>query len=113
MILVPFFLGWVGYYFYYKQTGTYVFMAPLYSTIRLFTMGFDANARTSAAGSAVSGWIFVVLYTARYLAILPAGTVLSSLLRPLIREFISKARYSAWSMRKKKILIIGYNEENL
>lgn len=114
IIVLILIMGFVAYLTYYnaqtpKNPGerlSWPVLSAVYSTLKLFTMGYSES--TSA-----EPWVIVLLDIARFAAILITGTALGKLLIPLLSTPKSIHRLRKWKKSKKKVLLIGNNEENL
>lgn len=116
IVIVPLLLGLIGYFNYYNallkadQIKLPLF-APIFSTLRLFVMAFDAQADGSTV---IKGdeWFMWMLAAARILAVIPTGHILFTMLRPLIKQFVTEVNYRWLWTRHEQVLLIGCNEEN-
>ena len=112
LILATFMLGMAGYFAFYSFKGnkilTNIVIQSLYSTLRLFSASFDAEP----LGGEWS-WVNYVLETARWLGMMLTGFALLRLISPLLARSRAETEYHAWKRRKKTVMLVGHNRENM
>ena len=113
-------MGLIGYIKYYNviidhKLIPWTLYTPLTSTLKLFTLYFDALPVKDTSGTYViegTEWFIILIYIARILAFIATGHMLFRILHPLIKQTWSNFKYRVIWNRHEQVLIIGDNEEN-
>lgn len=113
ILLIIIVCGVGGYYRYYSAiSDKSVISRTLYSTIRLFGASFDIDyGKAAALEDSVA--VIAALEIAKWLAIFITGHVIFKLLRPYLSRFFVAFGLFAWGHKKRQVLIIGNNSNNL
>lgn len=103
LIIVPFILGFAGYWEYYHTVGrplTWAFCSVLYSTIRLYAFAIDASRDPAVSGIT---WYYILLEIARFWAAGVTGTALYRVIKPHLEDLLTRLKAS----RKNSIVLYG------
>ena len=119
-----------GYWIYYNELGLttwndgkIAFFRPLFSTIKLFGMVFDLSLDEKLLRPNNDGVIntrlveaYYLVGIARIIAFIPSGAAILGLLKKLLPMASMRLSYFLWSnnpLLKKRLLLIGNNEDNI
>ncbi len=113
-------MGIVGYYSYYRHlqepmTPAAIRIQTFFSTLKLFTLGFDVDNSVFKAGEYPGGqeiWVLRMLQAARFIGLFLTGTTLFKVLGSHFTRVKEHILFFAWNFRSDKLMLIGSNDDN-
>ena len=120
LVLLTTIMGFVGYTNYYQNmkepmTPSAIRIQTFFSTLKLFTLGFDVDNNMFKSGVYPNGqniWILRMLQTARFIGLFLTGTTLFKVLSSHFTRVKEQIRFFIWNFRSDKLMLIGSNEDN-
>ena len=120
LVLLTTIMGSIGYYNYYQDlkepmTPEAIRIQTFFSTLKLFTLGFDVDNSTFKAGVYPNGqkiWVLQMLQIARFIGLFLTGTTLFKVLGSHLTRVREQIRYFIWNFREDKLMLVGSNEDN-
>ena len=120
LVLLTTIMGFVGYTSYYlhlkePMTPEAIRIQAFFSTLKLFTLGFDVDNSMFKAGVYPNGqniWVLRMLQAARFLGLFLTGTTLFKVLDSHLTRVKEQIRFFIWDLRSEKLMLVGCNEDN-
>ena len=120
LVLCTTVMGLIGYSIYYQNQETPMTLAAIliqtfFSTLKLFTLGFDVDNKAFAAGKfplEQKKWVLWMLQAARFFGLFLTGTTLFKVLSKHIAPIVEQFRFFRWNLQTEKLMLIGTNEDN-